>query len=492
MPFIPTEKVVLRSARDEVDWRLKNRIAPVRSVPERQAVINVRKKIIEGRKFPPQSDALKEHFKEMADVLSGPFPALARVDAATAVGAAIAKDNSLVQHPDFLRTLEGMQTAPNLREGPIEHGAWLHAIGKTPEFLREKLIDAVGRGNQNDAKRLALSMAAMEIFSELNGAFIDMDLPEWTRMLNEKMSVSGEDEVAGEWRPKCVIKMGKREVVQVDDRGIVEFGTRLPTRQSMGIVAHLGVPVYGRFNIGGESDPRNLSILLAEPKSITNQVDSEDPMALEKWRGIRMSSFDVPSADSLTEMKEVLDKTGNCLFPQLLKLASADALPWHLALRVSRDLYKEFDTQTDRRQALPKVLSRHLTRLIQPVILERWRDGEKVGENKTTILEAHVKESNERGSGWLEGKKITEEEALTALETTVSAALCTKEPNGTMDIVRGEPELVMVLEMLMKLRIPDGDKKRFKTLIGPNGSLRAETVRREKTLLTKLPEMIKD
>lgn len=491
MPFVPTENYHLKNAREEVGWRLKTQIAAVKSVPERQAVINVRGKIIEGRKFPAQSQALREHFKDMADVLAGPYPALARVEAARAVGEAIVKDNSLAVHPDFLRVLQGMQTAPDLREGLIEHGAWLHAIGKAPDFLNEKLTDAVGHGNQNDARRLALSMAAMEIFQELNGAFIDMDLPEWTR-LHSDVSFSGDDSVSGEMRPKCVIKMGKREVVQADDRGIVEFGTRLPTRQSMGIVAHLGVPVHGRFNIGGESDPRNLSILLAEPKSATNRVESEDQESLQKWRGIRMSSFDMPPADSLTEMKDVLDKTGNCLFPQVLKLASADALTWNLALRVSRDVYKEGDTQAERRQALPKVLSRHLGRLTQPVTLEKWRDGEKIGEEKTTILAAHVKEFNERGSGWLGGKKISEEDALDALETTVTAVLCTKEPNGTLDIVRGEPELVMVLEMLMKLRIPDSDKKRFKSLVGPAGSMRAETVRREKTPLSKLPEMIKD
>ena len=99
MPYIPTEKVVLNSAREEVDYRLKNQIAAVRSVPERQAVLNVRKQIVEGRKFPAQSDALRGHFKDMADVLAGPFPALARVEAARAVGEAIVKDNSLAVHP---------------------------------------------------------------------------------------------------------------------------------------------------------------------------------------------------------------------------------------------------------------------------------------------------------------------------------------------------------------------------------------------------------
>ena len=122
MPYIPTEKVVLNSAREEVDWRLKNQIAAVRSVPERQAVSKVRKKIVEGRKFPAQSDALRGHFKDMADVLAGPFPALARVEAARAVGEAIVKDNSLAVHPEFLRILQGMQTAPDLREGQLNMG----------------------------------------------------------------------------------------------------------------------------------------------------------------------------------------------------------------------------------------------------------------------------------------------------------------------------------------------------------------------------------
>ena len=61
-------------------------------------------------------------------------------------------------------------------------------------------------------------MAAMEVFAELKGAFLDMDIPEWTRM-NIKLSVSGEDREEGETRPKCVIRMGSREVTQVDDRG---------------------------------------------------------------------------------------------------------------------------------------------------------------------------------------------------------------------------------------------------------------------------------
>ena len=146
----------------------------------------------------------------MADVLAGPFPALARVEAARAVGEAIVKDNSLAVHPEFLRILQGMQTAPDLREGPIEHGAWLEAIGKTPDFLKGELTSAVAHDNQNDAKRLALSMAAMEVFAELKGAFLDMDIPEWTRM-NIKLSVSGEDREEGETRPKCVIRMGSRK-----------------------------------------------------------------------------------------------------------------------------------------------------------------------------------------------------------------------------------------------------------------------------------------
>lgn len=489
MSLIPTEKVVLKSAREEVDWRLKNQIVPVRSVPERQAVLNVRKKIVRGRQFPAQSDALKDHFKEMADVLASPYPALARVEAARAAGEAIVKDNSLAVHPDFLRVLQGMQTAPDLREGPIEHGAWLEAIGKSPDFLREQLTSAVAHDNQNDAKRLALSMAALEVFAELKGAFLDMDIPEWTRM-NAKLSISGEDREEGEMRPKCVIKMGSREVAQVDDRGIVEYGTRLPTRKSMAIVAHLGVPVHGRFNIGGETDQRNLSILLAEPKLATRKVEDND-MQLEKWRGIRLPALDVPSEESFGEMKETLERTGNCLLPQVLKLVSSGTLPWNLAIRASRELYSDFDTQTGRRQALPKVLSRHLARLQQPVVLEKWKDGKQIGSESTTIWASHVEEFNNRVCGLLNGKEITEEAALEILETTVTAILCTKEPDGNLDIVRSEPELVRVLEMLMKQRMLPEDKKRYPTLIGGAGEMKSETIRSESTPLKVLPEMIK-
>ncbi|MEK6538239.1 MAG: hypothetical protein AABZ46_03820 [Nitrospirota bacterium] len=490
MPYIPTEKVVLNSAREEVDYRLKNQIAAVRSVPERQAVLNVRKQIVEGRKFPAQSDALRGHFKDMADVLAGPFPALARVEAARAVGEAIVKDNSLAVHPEFLRILQGMQTAPDLREGPIEHGAWLEAIGKTPDFLKGELTSAVAHDNQNDAKRLALSMAAMEVFAELKGAFLDMDIPEWTRM-NIKLSVSGEDREEGETRPKCVIRMGSREVTQVDDRGIVEHGTRLPTRKSMAIVAHLGVPIHGRFNIGGESDQRNLSILLAEPKLATRKVEADD-MQLEKWRGIRLPALDIPSEESFGEMKKTLEETGNCLLPQVLRLVSSGTLPWNLAIRISRELHNSFDTQTDRRQALPKVLSRHLARLQQPVVLEKWRDGKQVGSESTTILTSHVDEFNNRICGLLNGKKVTEETTLEILETTATAILCTKEPDGDLNIVRSEPELVRVLEMLMKRWMLPEDKKRYPTLIGGAGQMKAETIRSESTPLKVLPEMIRE
>lgn len=280
-------------------------------------------------------------------------------------------------------------------------------------------------------------------------------------------------------------------MTQVDDRGIIEYGTRLPTRKSMAIVAHLGVPIHGRFNIGGESDQRNLSILLAEPKLATRKAETDD-MQLEKWRGIRLPAFDIPSEDSLGAMEEILEGTGNCLLPQVLKLVSSGTLPWNIAIRVSRELHTNFDTSIGRRQALSKVLSRHLTKLQQPVVLEKWKDGKQVGSESTTILASHLEEFNNRVCGLLKSKEITEKKALEILETTVTAVLCTKEPDGDLDIVRSEPELVRVLEMLMKQRMLPEDKKRYPTLIGGAGEMKAETIRSESTPLKVLPEMIKD
>ena len=82
-------------------------------------------------------------------------------------------------------------------------------------------------------------------------------------------------------------------------------------------------------------------------------------------------------------------------------------------------------------------------------------------------------EFNNRICGLLNGKKVTEETTLEILETTATAILCTKEPDGDLNIVRSEPELVRVLEMLMKRWMLPEDKKEisdFNWWSGPNES----------------------
>lgn len=503
--IFPFLRKIEKAARDEVEFRIED-VCAVRTTTERAAVIQLRNQIDAG---PAAIGGVGEFLTQMIDVIAeegGHRPPLARVDAAQAIGELI-RNKSLVSIPETQadRLIEAARTDPFLRGGTILWGALQAAAGETPDLAtrwseRIAETEAAPKSDSPDetnrVTRLALIDAAARHFASLKDQRLPMILPEW-RVIGHDLPITIGSDIPGAKKPKCVIKLGPREILvqslnesEGGKQKLVQ-GWRLCSPELQTVAAGVGVPYSGDYEAVALED-RNLTMIVGEPRLAMEQPGEA---GRHRWRGIRIPPLDVLSFDEADLIRETMAKSdaekgvGNLTLVNALAMLRPDALTAIIATRVSRYLHHHFNSPGRRREMVRRRVNAELTRLASPVEVQTWQGDEMTNTATTSILASHVEEFNSRGPGRLRQIEVTETQARDSLEIAVLGSLCTISPDH-VPVTRGETEICRLVTRLVREKgLSPADLQQFPSL-GTRGEIKTETIRREGSALRHLPTTV--